>query len=536
MINIKKNIYIILSFVALIAVLLPSLLVYVVDPFRIYHESIFPGLGYSDNQRMQNAGLINTYLAPNDSNYNTIILGSSMAENFHPEITSDILNVGGVLQLAMAGGLPREQLHVMKHAIDTGNLRNVVWEINSGSLVSKDADEKHKVQVFPEYLYNSSFFDDYKYVLNYDIQSIALSIIRGYWKGFSRDIVRSDRWHEANLLRVNIRGGKKGGGRTRKSEMKRYTGFESWQSPFNVYLRSTVKLEQDKRYIKKTIPTFSYPSADKNMLDVISELCNKNIEFYLYFAPVYRKHMLAGGADFILRRMGLRRYYVEKTQHCKNVRIVDLANVDWVVADLYNYKDPKHYRAEINSYIIHSFRKKINLLNEETLDKHEDELIENLYKHMDYSSIMSDCNDKKYDYSNKRMEKLEIEYLKKSRVSRKGRQSRDSLYMPRGWGTHDSNAHTSVGCNSKIYMLLGQPGPKKIKIQGEYFGKKSSTRLWINNKYIGDVNLTDLELDTEALDTHEHHLIIDMTHINAKFRKDQARKTDYILKDIHLRY
>jgi hypothetical protein len=110
-------------------------LTFVVDPLQLFRPSRLVAASYSDDTRMQNAGLIRS------QSFDTLFMGSSLAIHFRQ---SDIDRALGVhsLKLAMTGSNSRQQGFVLEHAIARG-ARRVLWEMDDWLFVDApdiDAD------------------------------------------------------------------------------------------------------------------------------------------------------------------------------------------------------------------------------------------------------------------------------------------------------------------------------------------------------------------------------------------------------------
>jgi hypothetical protein len=110
-------------------------LTFVVDPLQLFRPSRLVSAGYSDDTRMQNAGLLRS------QSFDTAFIGSSLAIHFRQ---SDIDRALGVqsLKLAMTGSNSRQQGFVLEHAIARG-ARRVIWEMDDWLFVDApdiDAD------------------------------------------------------------------------------------------------------------------------------------------------------------------------------------------------------------------------------------------------------------------------------------------------------------------------------------------------------------------------------------------------------------
>lgn len=110
-------------------------LTFVVDPLQLFRPSRLVPAFYSDDTRMQNAGLLRS------QSFDAAFIGSSLAIHFRQ---SDIDRALGVhsLKLAMTGSNSRQQGFVLEHAIGRG-ARRVFWEMDDWIFVDApdiDAD------------------------------------------------------------------------------------------------------------------------------------------------------------------------------------------------------------------------------------------------------------------------------------------------------------------------------------------------------------------------------------------------------------
>src|SRR5579871_3884448 len=100
-----------------------ALINFAVDPLQLFRPSrLFPAM-YSQDTRLQNAGLIRS------QDFDTVFMGTSLAIHFRQ---SDIDRVLGVksLKLAMTGSSSREQVFVIKQALQQRHPRKIIWEMD----------------------------------------------------------------------------------------------------------------------------------------------------------------------------------------------------------------------------------------------------------------------------------------------------------------------------------------------------------------------------------------------------------------------
>jgi hypothetical protein len=116
-----KNIFHFLG-ASLLIMLATAALNFAVDPLQIFRPSrLFPAM-YSQDSRLQNAGLIRS------QRFDTVFMGTSLAIHFRQSDIDRILGVTS-LKLAMSGSSSREQAFVLSAAMVRGPKR-VIWEVD----------------------------------------------------------------------------------------------------------------------------------------------------------------------------------------------------------------------------------------------------------------------------------------------------------------------------------------------------------------------------------------------------------------------
>ena len=99
---------------------------YAVDPLQLFRPARFAA-GYSDDTRVQNAGLINS------QSFDAAFIGTSLAIHFRQRDIDRALGVHS-LKLAMTGSNSRQQSFVLEQAIARG-ARRVIWEMDDFNFV-----------------------------------------------------------------------------------------------------------------------------------------------------------------------------------------------------------------------------------------------------------------------------------------------------------------------------------------------------------------------------------------------------------------
>lgn len=323
--------------------LLPALIVIFYDPFFIYHRPFLnKDVGFDDYERYQNAGLINSWLADPAQKIDTIIVGTSMSGNFQG---ADYLNDAGApaLKLAYDGGHARETTAIILKALSTGRVNTVVWEIFK---FHRDLDPLavHKDSPLPFYLYNETLWDDWRYVFNNDVLE------------------------DASKLAINKIS-------KRRTMEQLYTwedeeGFESFSSPSGLNkIKENLKAVDFPLRSDDSLLDYDFPNIDQHVLPVLKAY--PEVSFKLFFPPVsYIYYAGLGHAEYH-REMNMRAYLIEKTANLKNVEIYGFDLKPGIGDTLANYRDPNHYSAWVNKFILDEIKAGRHRVVAKTWDSYE---------------------------------------------------------------------------------------------------------------------------------------------------------------------
>ncbi|AXK49285.1 hypothetical protein CRU87_05305 [Aliarcobacter trophiarum LMG 25534] len=358
--KVKRNIILSLSII-LVIILSPAIFVFIVDPIQIYHSQISLNnskIKYFKEQRYQNIGLINNFINRSDENYNTIIMGTSMSENFIPSKFEKLLNNGDkVLKLTMSGGRPLEQYTLIRKALETGKIKKVFWDIHSYYIYLNETqkDEKHN---FPYELYSNNLFIQIGfYLFNEDYIRYSWDIFIGKvnWTKWSESLDTLYFWYDRDVKNKK---------------------FELYGNDNNLDKLNKNIIHRNINYEEIIHKNYEYPNIENYILSVIKEF--PDIEFNVYFPPYstwfYRNSKVEDVNRFLYGRI----YLVSKLKEFNNLNIYAFDNIYEIVNNIYNYKDYGHYRASINDLIMTSMIKKENLLNEQNINEYLKNMINNI--------------------------------------------------------------------------------------------------------------------------------------------------------------
>jgi len=318
-------------------VLVPAIIVFAVDPFQIYRLTEFKQAGYSNIQNYQHDGWINTVLSNPDEHYDSIVIGSSTMANYTQTLINERLPWGKVMNLSINGSTPIMQAAVARSALKHNpDMKHILWDIHFFYTYDADWDNSKPPDSFPYYLYDDSILNDSEYLLNVTNVVTSIRFLLGNFNNFTFGIEDNGPFYESLLA----------GGR--------FAAHGSRDYKLNTILPAII----DRNRVlpaNNILAAYLYPSIDRNLLDIILPFCNTDKDIVLTFSPEDRSsYTQTTNDEHIFRRINMRKYLVEKTSQCKNIRVFAFDDVDWITAHPENYADNFHYVIDVNRYIINS--------------------------------------------------------------------------------------------------------------------------------------------------------------------------------------
>ena len=133
--------------------------VYKVDPYFHYHKPDTSAYYYVlNNQRSQNDGISKHF------DYNALITGTSMTENFKTSELDEIFDVHSI-KVSYSGGSYKEMNDNLKIALrHNPNLKTIVRCLDMGFFFDSPNRMREDLGKYPTYLYDENPFNDVQYV------------------------------------------------------------------------------------------------------------------------------------------------------------------------------------------------------------------------------------------------------------------------------------------------------------------------------------------------------------------------------------
>lgn len=336
---------------ALAGVILAMLVLFwIFDPYFHFHKP-FSFVSYRlYNERYINDGISRHF------DYNAIITGTSMAQNFKTSEADALFGVKSVKE-TFSGSDYKELSQNLGRALSRNkDLKTIIWTMDSNALL-RDKDFT-AYEGYPTYLYDDNPWNDVKYVFNKDV------------------------WYHGVL--VNIARTLKGMPSTtfdEYSSWEKETGYEHVMANYDRWEEKAPEA-----------PPLSAGDAEMvrgNISQNFIELVNKypDTTFYIFYTP----YSICWW-DF-MNQEGMINYYLdaeliatELFLECPNVRLYNFHDQYDVITNLDNYRDKEHYSSEINSMILEWMASGKGLVTKENYgQRHERE--KEYYLNYDYECI-----------------------------------------------------------------------------------------------------------------------------------------------------
>ncbi|MEQ8235489.1 MAG: hypothetical protein ABRQ23_01795 [Syntrophomonadaceae bacterium] len=304
---------------------------YAVDPLQYFHRAWFYPPVFSVEQRYQNPGLARNYGG------DTVIIGSSMTENFVPSQVDQILGVKSV-KLSMSAATAREEAMMIDLALRRGQVKTVIWGLDFASLKGAPNRVSDEDVPFPYYLYDRQPVNDLAYLFSITALENSLQILKNYYQHIptpSPELEYLNNWSDKYWF-------------DHRPIMQRWQEEQSARN-------SGTKLYQG---VDGSLPAMRR-SFDINILPLVK--ANPEVEFLIYYPPYsilrYRS-MWEEDPDLFDAELGIKHYIFAELQQFPNVSLYDFQADPVLTFDLDNYKDYSHHSTLYNRLILEALASK----------------------------------------------------------------------------------------------------------------------------------------------------------------------------------
>lgn len=314
----------------------------IIDPYRIFHPPWVRDDYFLPNTRIQASGVINHV------EFDSIILGTSMAANFSPDEASKLFKEKFV-NISLDGSSQSERAIVLEHALKNRKISKVIYSLDG---FGKAPIDSRPIAPYT-YLYDDSLINDI-HIYSYDVSNLKYL--------FCQNIFYSERSScpETRSLETLTEWA------SNKDHSMRFGGLDKWLSAKNngQIKEALIEIANSIEKIETgTIPP-SEPLKIQAALEERSESFNDYLlkfvidhpetDFYLFFPPYSRlRYAIWKQSDPNAFQVYVEtlRMVVNETSKYPNVIIYGFDDQSFL-DDLANYKDTSHYSPEYNSRIL----------------------------------------------------------------------------------------------------------------------------------------------------------------------------------------
>lgn len=343
----------------------------IIDPLQVFHKSwIHPGR-YVKSFREALYGIVKY------EDYDSVIVGSSMATNFSANEASKKLG-GKFINIALKGFTsPKEKLILLDHLFKEKSIKKIIYSYDGyieGDFIN------HYDRLF------GSFFEKMMFYFNDNLLFFLRSSIN-YNEHCISDLDSPDAWHKIAEHKDRFGG------------FDKWMKFAIWHPQAKASIEYIVKavlgsppINKRKKYTQHEI----YSGLERNLFRFVKE--HKNTFFFVFLPPVskiYQKATKILDENVAKEYFFVVRCLVNVSMQFNNLIIYGFDNEPFT-SDVKRYKDLGHYDEKVNSFIIDAIKNKTHILTAENVDSYLEKFekgvleydIKSLYEQIKKEGIM----------------------------------------------------------------------------------------------------------------------------------------------------
>ncbi|HEX3538604.1 MAG TPA: hypothetical protein VHU15_17730 [Stellaceae bacterium] len=313
------------GFAATVPVLLGLLAAvnYVVDPLHYYRglNAINPVFLGAELQRYLNVGLARNF------RYDTVVIGSSVTENFLPSYLGKSWGVRA-MKLSISGSTSYEQRLILEQALQTGQVRNVIWAVDFGFYGGAKRVRDDEAP-FPYHMYRRWPLPNFEYLLSLSTLSYSIKVLKGYGE---TDLDTLETWYG-------------------RFEFSRSALLKSWGGDCALFAHP---YQEGHSHLPATVETEMQAAVQQNLKAVV--MAHPQVRFDVFFPPVATLFYIPADGGNLVNALPLRRAVAEAVADLPNVRLSDFQTDPRLTDALDRYKDPVHFDLTTTNYIMDALR------------------------------------------------------------------------------------------------------------------------------------------------------------------------------------
>ncbi|WP_086303997.1 hypothetical protein [Campylobacter devanensis] len=353
--NAKKFIFISLLYPLPFVVIILGLL-YIYDPFQIFHKPYFREATFFADMRKQALGIIKHY------KFDSYIIGTSMLENTDSkEATSKLNSDGKWINISLSGSGFNERAVVLDYIFQNQNPKHIIYSLDGYYMVNM-VNRLSNSTLDWDFLYNNSLYDDIKIYMNWKFISCAVRFSnQEKCVGNIDDIYQITNWY--------------------KEYKELFGGFDNWiKNKDNGTIKQTlidIKNGNIKNIEKEDIRDIS-PQQDylhKYLIRFFRDYPDTKFSIIIptYSRLFYRMQNIEtiynDNSKFFYTWEKSLRYFITQSSSYKNVKVYGFDELDYA-DDIANYNDLSHYNTDLNSIQLDAIKNQTNILTPQNIDQY----------------------------------------------------------------------------------------------------------------------------------------------------------------------
>lgn len=331
-----------------------------IDPLNVSRLELSDNEFYIREMRFQSAGIINKI------DFDSVIIGSSMAENFQPQKSSKVL--GGAFQnLSLSGSLLSERKVVLEYLFSKKEISTVLISIDGVTRVQRNAGIP--LDAWSQ-LYNDKYYDDFRVYLSRKF-SPYLSCHSSLDNTISHWLFGNCPHEKIRLSLEELTEWQ-----SDPQQNSRFGGIEAWlKHKNNQQVSSSIKLINNAIATSSAIQGHKKINSENAIYDAnefsqnISPIIHAqpDTRFILFFPPYSVFHHAVTKSlepDVYLQYLELVKALVLETRKFPNAELYWFQDKGFT-RNIENYKDLTHYHQDINNLILENFSRGKSRLTED---------------------------------------------------------------------------------------------------------------------------------------------------------------------------
>lgn len=334
----------------IVAILLIVAVCFVFDPYFHFHKP-FAFVSYRlYDERYINDGISRHF------DYDTIITGTSMAQNFKPSELDDLFGVQSVKETFSGAGYQELSQNLERALKRNENLKTIIWTMDYNGLIREK--DWTQYENYPDYLYDDNPWNDVKYVFNKSI----------FYHGVLTNIMKTVTGQP-------------------KTTMDEYS---AWDKETGLkYIMESYERWDEKAPMAEGLEPEEREMVVANIKENFVDLVNQypNTTFYIFLTPYSICFWdFLNQEGLMLRQFEAEQIATELLLACPNVKLYNFNDQYEVICNLDYYRDKEHYSPEVNSMILGWLKSGEGLVTKENyLQRLEQE--KQFYLQYDYEPI-----------------------------------------------------------------------------------------------------------------------------------------------------